>query len=460
MKVRANVQNNLFRILVVDDEIAYCEVLKLILEGENYQVKTTTSSLEALEMLEKENFNLVISDFFMQDLDGFELLTRIKKENFDTEVIIVTGYGSIKNAVDAIKKGAFSYYIKSHDPEELLFEVQKVKKISDLSLKMSPPAVSGQYLMQSQNAKMRKIIEMIEKVGDSNANVLLLGESGVGKEAFAAYIHEKSQRKQKNFVPVNCHAYSKTLLESELFGHEKGAYTGATETRIGKFESAEGGTLFLDEIGDATLDMQIKLLRVLDTKRIERIGSNRLIDVDFRLVCATNRNLMDMIKKGDFREDFYYRISTFSLEIPPLRERKEDIPQMIHFFISKLSHDMKKRITHVDENLMAYLINYNYPGNIRELKNMIERLVVLSSDGVLKASDLFIESHKKSHFSPQSLKAFRAQSEKTYIENVLKHTEGHLARASEILDISSRQLFNKIQEYKIDLGQFKIKNEK
>lgn len=453
-------QNNLFRILVVDDETAYCEVLKLILEGENYQVKTTTSSLEALEMLEKENFNLVISDFFMQDLDGFELLTRIKKENFDTEVIIVTGYGSIKNAVDAIKKGAFSYYIKSHDPEELLFEVQKVKKISDLSLKMSPPAVSGQYLMQSKNAKMRKIIEMIDKVGDSNANILLLGESGVGKEAFAAYIHEKSQRKQKNFVPVNCHAYSKTLLESELFGHEKGSYTGATETRIGKFESAEGGTLFLDEIGDATVDMQIKLLRVLDTKRIERIGSNRLIDVDFRLVCATNRNLMDMIKKGEFREDFYYRISTFSLEIPPLRERKEDIPQMIQFFISKLSHDMKKRIHRVEENLMAYLTNYDYPGNIRELKNMIERLVVLSSDGILKASDLFLETEKKSKFLPQSLKAFRAQSEKGYIENVLKHTEGHLAKTSEILDITRRQLFNKIQEYQIELSQYKIKNEK
>ncbi len=453
-------QNSRFRILIVDDEQHYCDVLKLILESENYQVKTTTSSLLALEMLEKESYDLVISDFFMQDLDGFELLKRIKNDHVDTEVIIVTGYGSIKNAIDAIKKGAFSYYIKSHDPEELLFEVKKVKKIADLTLKMNQPAVKGQYLMHSQNPKMKKIIDMIDKVADSNANILLLGESGVGKEAFAAYIHEKSSRKDKNFVPVNCHAYSKTLLESELFGHEKGAYTGATETRIGKFESAEGGTLFLDEIGDATLDMQVKMLRVLDTKHIERIGSNKLIDVDFRLVCATNRNITDMIQTGEFREDFYYRISTFALEIPPLRERREDIPQMVHFFMARLANDMKKSIKSIEDDLMDYLLQYDYPGNIRELKNMIERLIVLSSDGILRKDDLYLEQRGKAQFQIQSLKAFRNQSEKQYIERILKHTEGHLTQTAEILDITRRQLFNKIQELEIDSEQYKGKNEK
>jgi DNA-binding NtrC family response regulator len=386
----------------------------------------------------------------MQDMDGFELLKKIKSNHTDTEVIIITGYGSIKNAVDAMRRGAFSYYIKSHDPQELLFEVAKVKHIAELTLKINQPAAKGQYLMMSKNPKMKKIIELIEKIAPSNANVLLLGESGVGKEAFAAYIHEKSQRFDRNFIPVNCHAYSKTLLESELFGHEKGAFTGATETRIGKFEASEGGTLFLDEIGDATLDMQVKMLRVLDTRNIERIGSNRLINVDFRLICATNRNLKEMIQSGTFREDFYYRISTFALEIPPLRERREDIGQMVHFFMSKLANDMKKTIKGIDDDLMDYLLHYDYPGNIRELKNMVERLIVLSSDGILRKSDLQADFNQKNILQIQSLKEFRNQTEKQYIQRILKHTEGHLTQASDILGITRRQLFNKMQELGIE----------
>jgi DNA-binding NtrC family response regulator len=443
-------QNSAFKILIVDDEQHYCDVLKLILESEKYDVNTTTSSSRALEMLDDQSYDLILSDFFMQDMDGFELLKKIKSNHTDTEVIIITGYGSIKNAVDAMRRGAFSYYIKSHDPQELLFEVAKVKHIAELTLKINQPAAKGQYLMMSKNPKMKKIIELIDKIAPSNANVLLLGESGVGKEAFAAYIHEKSQRFDKNFIPVNCHAYSKTLLESELFGHEKGAFTGANETRIGKFEASEGGTLFLDEIGDATLDMQVKMLRVLDTRSIERIGSNRLINVDFRLICATNRNLKEMIQSGSFREDFYYRISTFALEIPPLRERREDIGQMVHFFMSKLANDMKKTIKGIDDDLMDYLLHYDYPGNIRELKNMVERLIVLSSDGILRKSDLQADFNQKNILQIQSLKEFRNQTEKLYIQRILKHTEGHLTQASDILGITRRQLFNKMQELNID----------
>jgi DNA-binding NtrC family response regulator len=443
-------QNSAFKILIVDDEQHYCDVLKLILESEKYDVNTTTSSSRALEMLDDQSYDLVLSDFFMQDMDGFELLKKIKSNHTDTEVIIITGYGSIKNAVDAMRRGAFSYYIKSHDPQELLFEVAKVKHIAELTLKINQPAAKGQYLMMSKNPKMKKIIELIDKIAPSNANVLLLGESGVGKEAFAAYIHEKSQRFDKNFIPVNCHAYSKTLLESELFGHEKGAFTGANETRIGKFEASEGGTLFLDEIGDATLDMQVKMLRVLDTRSIERIGSNRLINVDFRLICATNRNLKEMIRSGTFREDFYYRISTFALEIPPLRERREDIGQMVHFFMSKLANDMKKTIKGIDDDLMDYLLHYDYPGNIRELKNMVERLIVLSSDGILRKSDLQADFNQKNILQIQSLKEFRNQTEKLYIQRILKHTEGHLTQASDILGITRRQLFNKMQELNIE----------
>ncbi|MCK8059102.1 MULTISPECIES: sigma-54 dependent transcriptional regulator [unclassified Fusibacter] len=442
---------HIFKILIVDDEQHYCDVLSLILKGEGHHVSYTTKATDALDMLEKEFFDLVLSDFFMQDMNGFDLLKEIKKDHSDTEVIIITGYGSIKNAVEAMKKGAFSYYIKSHDPEELIFEVEKVKRISELKMKISQPAVTGQYLMQSKNPKMKKAIDLIDKVAVSNANILLLGESGVGKEAFAAYIHEKSTRKGNNFVPVNCHAYSMTLLESELFGHEKGAYTGATETRIGKFESADGGTLFLDEIGDATADMQLKMLRVLDTKRIERIGSNQLIDVNFRLVCATNRKLDEMIAAGEFREDFFYRISTFTIEIPPLRERKEDIIQMVHFFVSKLSNDMKKPVNGIDDELLVFLKNYDFPGNIRELKNMIERLIVLSGDGILRKEDLFLSTPKKVNQTFQSLKEFRKNQEKSYIHSVLKANNQHLTKSAEILGITRRQLFNKIQELEIEI---------
>lgn len=441
--------NHSLKILVVDDEQHYCDVIRMILEAESYQVVSTTHPLEVLDLLEKETFDLVLSDFFMQEMEGFELLREIKREHPDTEVIIFTGYGSIKNAVEAMKEGAFSYYIKSHDPDELLFEIAKVKRIAELKLKTNQPALTGQYLMHSKNAKMKKAIDMIDKVANSPANIMLLGESGVGKEAFAAYIHAKSGRNEGNFVPVNCHAYSKSLLESELFGHEKGAYTGATETRIGKFESADGGTLFLDEIGDATLDMQLKMLRVLDTKRIERIGSNKLIDVNFRLVCATNRNIQEMIKEGQFREDFYYRISTFVLEIPPLRERREDLVAMVHFFVSKLSNDMKKSIKRVDDDLMHYLLQYDYPGNIRELKNMIERLIVLSPDGVLRKGDLYVHNGNQPTRSFETLKSYRKHMEKQYIENVLRSTGGHLTQASGILGISRRQLFNLIQEHHI-----------
>lgn len=457
-----------FRILVVDDERAYCTVLKKILESEGYMVETTTMATEVLDRLEREHYDLVISDFFMQDMDGFRLLAEIKKDHYDTEVIIITGYGSVQNAVEAMREGAFSYYIKSHDPQELLFEVQKVKRISELKVRENQPAVAGQYLMNTKNPKMRRAIDLIDRVAESTATILLLGESGVGKEAFAAYIHEKSGRRGSNFIPVNCHAYSQSLLESELFGHEKGAYTGANETRIGKFEAADGGTLFLDEIGDATADMQLKLLRVLDSKRIERIGSNRLIDVDFRLVCATNRPLAQMVGDGRFREDFYYRISTFVVEIPSLRERREDIVSMVQFFVSRLSNDLKKPVPRVEERLMDFFLEYDFPGNIRELKNMIERLVVLSSDGVLRLSDLsFLPvrgegsgsngANAKGAFglpgySGQSFPDWRSYKqivEKNYLEKVLSRCEGNMTKAAELMGITRRQLFNLVQQHGI-----------
>ncbi|SFI03769.1 DNA-binding transcriptional response regulator, NtrC family, contains REC, AAA-type ATPase, and a Fis-type DNA-binding domains [Tindallia magadiensis] len=441
-------KNEAFQILVVDDEQAYSDSLSIILRSEGYAVDTETSSVKALEKIGNKEYHLVISDFMMEDMDGFELLKMIKEKKKELEVIIVTGYGSIKNAVEAMKKGAFSYYIKSHDPTELLHEVSKVKRIRALTEEIQQASESSRYLMRSKNKKMQEIIEMAEKVAQSDTNVLLLGESGVGKEVIANYIHEQSNRKSYQFIPVNCRSYSKTLLESELFGHEKGAYTGATETRIGKVESAQGGTLFLDEIGDATLDTQIKLLRVLDAKYIERIGSNEHIDVDFRLICATNQGLKEQIQQGEFREDFFYRISTFTLEIPALRERQEDIEEMVRFFVKQISRKMDKQALDIEPELMAYLLKYSYPGNIRELKNIIERLIVLSSDGILRKKDL-LANQQHSHSLEYTLKEVRAQAEKAYIEQMLRHMDGHLSETANRLGITRRQLFNKIGQLNI-----------
>lgn len=442
--------NKNFEILVVDDESAYCDSLSFILKSEGYAVDATTNSLTALEMIQNKTYHLVISDFFMEDMNGFDLIKAVKKINQALEVIIVTGYGSIRNAVEAMKIGAFSYYIKSHDPTELLHETAKVKRIVSLTEKAQESSKSNQYLMKSKNKKMQQIIEMAEKVASGDTDVLLLGESGVGKEVIANYIHAKSMRASYPFVPVNCRSYSKSLLESELFGHEKGAYTGATETRIGKVESAQGGTLFLDEIGDATLDTQIKLLRVLDAKYIERIGSNEHINVDFRLVCATNQGLKEQIQKGEFREDFFYRISTFTLEVPPLRERQEDIEEMLRFFAEQIARKMDKGPCEIEPALIDHLLKYSYPGNIRELKNIIERVIVLSSDGILRKKDLLV--HQRQAYSLEhTLKDVRAQAEKAYIEQMLIHMDGHLSATADKLGITRRQLFNKIQQLNIHI---------
>ncbi|SMP66156.1 sigma-54-dependent transcriptional regulator [Anoxynatronum buryatiense] len=441
-----------FRILVVDDESAYCDSLSFILKSEGYAVNTTTNSFTALELLRQNPYHLVISDFFMDDMDGFELISEIKKINADLEVIIVTGYGSVKHAVEAMKKGAFSYYIKSHDPAELLLETAKIKRLHSLKEKVQSFSESSHHLMKSKNKKMQQIIEIAEKVAVSDANVLLLGESGVGKEVIANYIHEKSNRAAYDFVPVNCRSYSSTLLESELFGHEKGSYTGALGTRIGKVESAQHGTLFLDEIGDATLDTQIKLLRVLDTKYIERIGSNEHINIDFRLICATNRGLAEQIQQGEFREDFFYRISTFTLEIPPLRERPEDIEEMIRFLTQQLSHRTGKIIGDIEPELIDYLLQYSYQGNIRELKNMLERLIILSSDGILRKKDLLSHQNQAQSLSMKyTLKEVRNQTEKDYIEQMLRHMDGHLSNTATRLGITRRQLFNKMQQLHIQI---------
>lgn len=448
------------KILVVDDEVEYQNVYKMILEDEGYLVETVSSGKEVLEKLKGEEFNLVLADLIMEGMNGIQLLKEIKKDYEETEVIIVTGYGSIESAVEAIKLGAFSYFIKDHDPEELLLEIGKVKNIFELKIEnksLKKERKVDNYLITTQNERFKELLNIVGKAAKSNASIFITGESGVGKEIMARYIHKTSNRKGM-FIPVNCQALSDNLLESELFGHEKGSFTGAFEQRIGRFEEASGGTLFLDEIAEIPISIQTKLLRALDTKTIERIGSNKQIKIDLRFITATNKNIVKAIEKGEFREDLYFRINTIPIRIPPLRERREDLPMFIDFFLKKYEIELKKKIVKVEDEVMNFLLVYDYPGNIRELKNMIERLVVLSEEGIIKSKylpkDREVKETKNIEISSldelPSLKDYRNCLEKEYIEKVLNKSEKDMDLAAETLGISKRQLYNKISDFEIN----------
>lgn len=445
------------KILVIDDEKEHRDTYRIILENRGFLVGEASSGDEALEILENEYYPLILCDYVMPGINGIEVLKKIKERyNKRIEVIIVTGYGGIKSAVEAMKLGAFGYFIKSHNPGELLLEINKAIKMIALQNKQNLISISEdnkRFLYQSKNPKMKDIINILENVASTDSNVLLLGESGVGKEVLAQKLHEMSNRSSMPFIPINCQYFPENLLESELFGHEKGAFTGANEKRLGRFEEANGGTIFLDEIGDISTNTQVKFLRVLENKTIERIGSNKQIKVDFRLICATNKNLEEEIKEHRFREDLFYRINTISIEIPPLRERKEDLEDMIHFFIDIYKKEFKKNIKRIDDDTLKRLLKYDYPGNIRELKNIIERMFVLSQDGVLRMdNNSLIRGPHSSAGTKTEIPDFntaRKEFEKEYLLSALKHHGNNITRTANAIGISRRQLFNKINQYNL-----------
>lgn len=448
-----------FNILVVDDEKDYCDVLKMILTGKGYKVDTCGNGQEAVEKLEKKSFDLVITDLCMPVMDGRQLLEEIKKRDWDTEVIMLTAHGTIEKAVDAMKAGAYSYVTKGRDPEELFMEVRKLRDARKMKRDNAilKEKLNGNFMLESRNKKYRQMMELAERAAQSDSNILILGESGTGKEVLASFIHQKSKRKEANFMELNCQALSESILESELFGHEKGAFTGADRRRIGLFEASNGGTLFLDEIGGVSVNLQAKLLKAIENKQIYRLGSSTPINVDFRLITATNHNLWKDMGDGSFRDDLFYRISTIVLELPPLRERPEDIPLFIQYFFDKYQREMNKRITDVENSVKELLAGYSYPGNVRELKNIIERLVVLSEKGEIREAYLPSDVVKNQRTARQvqseamdltiSLKEYRGKVEKAYIASLLERYPKDMNKVAEILDISRRQLFNKLVEY-------------
>lgn len=445
------------KILVVDDEQDYCNVMKVILTAKGHQTDFAVSGAGALELMSQNSYDLVITDLMMPEMDGRQLLHEIKLLYPATEVIMLTAYGSIENAVEAMRDGAYSYVTKGGNPEELVREVGKLQSMLGLKLEnqlLKEKVSETDAMLESNNPAFQGTLSIAKKAAASDANILILGESGTGKEVIARYIHQNSSRSTRHFMDLNCHAIAETVLESELFGHEKGAFTGAINKRIGRIEAADQGTLFLDEIGDIPLSMQAKLLKTIENKKLYRMGGNEEIEVDFRLVTATNKNLEKEIEEGRFREDFYYRISTITVEIPPLRKRKEDLPLLIDYFFKKSQNEMKKAIRSIDSQVMDFLHSYHYPGNVRELKNIIERLVVLSDNGIVDKESLPVtgrETKSKSiDTKEKGLRDIRREAEREYIQDMLLKNGNNMTKTAEMLGITRRQLFNKIAEYQLD----------
>jgi two-component system response regulator AtoC len=446
------------QILVVDDEKKMGILIEGTLKDAGYLPKTVTSGEEAIKLLKKNTYEVVITDLKMEPVDGMEVLKEAKKLNPTTEVIMMTAYATAQSAVEAMKAGATDYIIKPFALDELKLLVDKIvekQKLVALNLQLQEDlgkAVLDEFVGKSD--KMKGVFDLIEKVAKTDANVLLLGESGTGKELVARAIHSKSKRKEKPLITVNCAALTETLLESELFGHEKGAFTGAHARKLGRFELADSGTIFLDEIGEISSTIQAKLLRVLEEKKFNRVGGVETIQVDTRLIAATNRNLEENVKAGKFREDLYFRLNVFPIWIPPLRERREDIPLLVDYFLTKYRYQGKK----LPSDLLNQLTGYDWPGNVRELKNILERAMILSDGKDIETQHVGIkpggplvqavpgvtpDSSEASEKSPFNLE----EMEKNMIVEVLKNTRGNKTEAAKALHITRRMLYSRMKKY-------------
>jgi len=449
-------------ILVVDDEENTRQGLKQLLELHEYEVDTACDGYRALEIVKMDSPDIVLTDVRMPELDGLELLKQIKIINPETIVIMLTAYGSVEDAVKAIQSGAYHYVSKPINTDELLEIVKKAishsrlkQENKELKSQLKERYEFGEIIYRSE--KMKAIIEMVEQVGPTNASVLIEGESGTGKELIARLIHSLSVRKDEAIVPIHCASLTDTLLASELFGHEKGSFTGAIERKIGRFEKAHKGTLFLDEIGEVKEDMQVKLLRVLQEGEFERVGGTKTIKVDIRLISASNKNLLEEIKKGMFREDLYYRINVVSITIPPLRERKEDIEPLLKHYIAYYTKINHKRIDTITPAALKALIEYNWPGNVREVKNVVERMVVLARSekidtdtipGDIQQSAELGDERSAMPDSRRSNASIR-DMEKNMIIATLHDMNGNKSKVAKKLGISRRTLYRKISEYNI-----------
>ncbi|MBN2568543.1 MAG: sigma-54-dependent Fis family transcriptional regulator [Deltaproteobacteria bacterium] len=449
------------RILIVDDELNMLLVLETMLRKEGYEVVTASDGLEALEIMENEDVAVVVTDLKMPKLDGLELLERIVTEYPAIPVIIITAHGTITTAVKALKQGAFDYITKPFEQDDLknvIGKAFKTRTMNEDELVPSPVDIEH-YDIIGSSKPMMDVYDLIRKVSPTTTTVLITGETGTGKELIAAAIHRNSPKKNSPFIKINCAAIAENLLESELFGFEKGAFTGAVNRKQGRFELAHKGTLFLDEIGDLPKDMQAKILRVIQEQKFERVGGLQTVKVDVRLVTATNKNLLQDVKDGKFREDLYYRLNVFPIHLPPLRERQEDIDSLADYFLDKFNKKLKRDVTGIDQDVRKFFNSYNWPGNIRELENIIERLVLLTGSSTITIEDIppeirhpavtdaTVAPSKSGESFKELIKSRTEEIEQDIIKRALEECDGNVSKAALQLGISRKGLQLKMIKY-------------
>ncbi|MBU3947988.1 MAG: sigma-54 dependent transcriptional regulator [Proteobacteria bacterium] len=452
-------------ILIVDDEKNYPLIISAILEEEGYETLVANNGLAALEIINNSDIDLVLTDMKMPLIDGIELLERIKISDPDLPVIMMTAHGTVEKAVEAMQKGAYNYILKPFDNERLILFVKKAIKIYSIinENRRLRNVVQSQYKFGNiigKSKSIRDVFETIQKVSPTSATVLIEGESGTGKELVAKSIHFNSPRSEKPFIPVNCSAFAENLLESELFGHEKGAFTGAVAMKKGRFELADNGTLFLDEISELSQGLQVKLLRVLQERTFERVGGVKPISVNIRIIAATNKHLKEEVRRGSFREDLFYRLNVLNINIPPLRQRLEDIPLLVDHFIKKYAIQRKtgEPVTGLDAEVERLLYDYTWPGNVRELENFIERAIILCADNKVRVSDLPREFrdnvYNTLHFEgiPANAKLYETLDlvEQIMIKRAMKMANNVQAHAAELLGIGKSGLNQKLKKFNID----------
>jgi DNA-binding NtrC family response regulator len=435
------------RVLVVDDEFSVRDSLQHWFRKDGYEVDVAENATVALEVLESREFDVALVDIKMPGMDGLALQARIHEVAPDLPVIIITAFASVDSAVQALKQGSFDYVTKPIDPDELshltarALEHRRLER-ENVRLKQTIEGLVGNEVIVGESPAMKAVLDLVQDVAGTDATVLIRGESGTGKEVIARAIHANSHRRYFPLVPVNCGAVPPELLESELFGHERGAFTGAQYRRKGKIELADHGTLFLDEVGAIPLRMQVDLLRVLEEKELSRVGGNRPISVDFRVICATNENLEEAVREGRFREDFYYRINVFGIELPPLRARRGDIPLLAEHFRALFADRMKRDIGAIEPEAMELLAAHDWPGNVRELSNAVERAMVVGRPPVLRTSDFLLPTSPR----PPGGDSLDAVEER-HVATVLEQTGWNVTRAAEILQVDRGTVYNKIKKY-------------
>lgn len=445
-------------ILIIDDEKEICESLKMILEYENYNVEASTDVELGLKKLEYNKYDALLLDIQMPTMTGFEVLTWMKDNNIELSTIIISAHGNLENAVKATKLGAFDFIEKPIDRDKLLISTRNAVEKTSLikKTKKLEENIRQDEIIIGESESIKYVLSLIERVANTESRILITGENGTGKELVAKAIHKKSDRADKELIEVNCAAIPNELIESELFGHEKGSFTGAAQKRIGKFEQANGSTLFLDEVGDMSLQAQAKVLRAIEEGIIERVGGNNKISVDVRILSATNKDLKNEIAEGNFREDLFHRLNVIPINVPPLRERKTDIPLLVKHFTNKICSQNKMPLKNFDDKAIEILTDYNWSGNVRELRNIIERIIIMIPNDIITDTNVnsILPSVKQKKDDlidiSNSFQEFKEKAEKAFIQKQLQINNWNISKTAEILDIQRSHLYNKIKKYNIE----------